>query len=101
MLWLVAFAILAIAVAGWFNRGIVSGYSSTGTAYAARVGCSCRFVAGRSLADCEKDKVAGMELVSLSEDAAARSVTATFPLIGASTATWREGYGCMLETWEG
>ena len=42
-----------------------------------------------------------MELVSLSEDARARSVTARFPLLARETATYREGWGCVLEEWKG
>ena len=41
-----------------------------------------------------------MELVTLSEDLEARSVTARFPLVSTTTATYREGYGCVLEEWE-
>lgn len=74
-------------------------YAETGASYGARVGCSCRFVGGRSLEDCRKDFEAGMELVTLSEDAAARSVTARFPLLASHTATYREGPGCQLEPW--
>ena len=42
-----------------------------------------------------------MELVTLSEDRAAKSVTARFPLLTSETATFREGWGCVLEKWEG
>lgn len=101
MLWLVVATILALVAAAWFNRNTVRGYGDVGTAYAARVVCSCRFVAGRSLEDCEKDKVAGMELVALSDDSEARSVTARFPMVAETTATYREGYGCVLEEWSG
>jgi len=101
VLFVLVAAIAAIAAAIWFNRAPITGYANVGTSYAARVACSCRFVAGRSLEDCEKDKLGGMELVSLSDDAEARSVTATFPLVTANTATYREGYGCVLEKWEG
>ena len=41
-----------------------------------------------------------MELVSLSEDTKDKSVTARFPLIASETATYREGYGCVLEEWQ-
>ncbi|MFN3990211.1 MAG: hypothetical protein ACK4IS_08130 [Erythrobacter sp.] len=94
--------ILALALVGVFAafREPIKGYAGIATAYSARVACSCRFVAGRSLADCAKDKLAGMELVTLVDDPAARSVTARFPLMSSTTATWREGYGCVLETWE-
>ena len=91
--------VIAIAIVIWWNRPVINGYANAGTAYAARVACSCRFVAGRSLADCEKDKIAGMELVSLADDTEAQSVTASFPLIASSTATHRAGYGCVLEEW--
>ena len=46
-----------------------------------------------------KDFEPGMELVTLSEDAAAKTVTARFPLLASQTATYREGPGCQLEPW--
>ena len=98
-IWLLIVAAVGLAAALWFNRAPISGYADVGTAYAARVACSCRFVGGRSLEDCEKDKLAGMELVSLSDDPEAQSVTASFPLVTSNTATYREGYGCVLEEW--
>lgn len=75
--------------------------ATAGTAYLARVACSCRYVAGRSLDDCAKDKLAGMELIRLSENAETKSVTASVPLIASDTASYREGYGCVLQPWEG
>ncbi|WP_435419209.1 hypothetical protein WAB17_06550 [Parerythrobacter aurantius] len=95
------FAVLAAAAAVflWF-RTPIGGYAETGTAYAARVGCSCRFVAGRTMEDCAKDKLAGMELVTLSEDAGERSVTARFLLLASDTARLRDGYGCVLDRWQ-
>lgn len=100
-LWVLALALVGIGVAVWANRTVIGGYGTVGTAYAARVACSCRFVAGRSLESCETDKMGGMELVSLSDDVEEKSVTATFPLVASTTATYREGYGCVLEDWEG
>ncbi|MXO86768.1 hypothetical protein GRI38_12105 [Altererythrobacter aurantiacus] len=85
----------------WFYRAPIEGYAAAGTAYSARVACSCRFVAGRALEDCEKDKLAGMGLVRLSENVEERSVTASFPLIYSDTAEYREGYGCVLRSWRG
>lgn len=91
----------SVAAIAWFaNRATINGYAMTGASYAARVGCSCRYIGGRSIGDCAKDKVAGMELIRLSEDPQAKSVTATFPLVASQTATYREGYGCVLETYE-
>jgi hypothetical protein len=89
---------LVVLLAVVFWRPIAS-YAVTGSAYGARVACSCRFVGGRSLADCEKDLESGMELVTLSEDAGAKSVTARFALLSPQTATFREGEGCVLEKW--
>ena len=94
-------ALVALGIAGSQYREPIAGYADVGSAYAARVACSCRFVSGRSMEDCEKDKLDGMELVSLSDDVDAKSVTASFPLVASHTATLREGYGCVLEEWEG
>jgi hypothetical protein len=96
-IWLFA----AISAAGLFAVfwPAIAGYARTGTAYGARVACSCRFVGGRSLEDCRKDFEPGMELVSLSEDAKAKSVTARFALVYGQTASYREGEGCVLEPW--
>ena len=99
--WLVLLVLVtAILTTGWYFRTPATGYAQTATAYSARVACSCRFVAGRDLEDCAKDKLAGMELVTLVEDVQAKSVTARFPLIADDTATYREGYGCVLEKWD-
>jgi hypothetical protein len=100
-LWLLVIAALGIGGAAWAFREPIHGYTTIASAYSARVACSCRFVAGRSLKDCAKDKLAGMEAVTLVEDVEAGSVTARFPLIAEATATYREGYGCVLERWEG
>lgn len=99
-LWMLAVLALAIGGAAWAFREPIDGYGTTASAYSARVACSCRFVAGRSLEDCGKDKLAGMEAVTLVEDVRAKSVTARFPLVAEATATYREGYGCVLEKWE-
>lgn len=85
----------------WFSAPgeRLRGDATAGTAYAARVACSCRYVAGRSLEDCRKDKLAGMEMLSLSVDEATRSITARVPLIAQDSARYREGYGCVLTSW--
>jgi len=88
------------AVLAWYYRETLLERAVTGTAYGARVACSCRFIAGRELGDCEKDFEPGMEFVSLSEDVDAKSVTASIPLLASQTASFREGYGCVLEKWD-
>ncbi|WP_379923071.1 hypothetical protein [Erythrobacter sp. R86502] len=100
-LWLLAIAALGVGLAAWAFREPIRGYGGIAAAYSARVGCSCRFVAGRTLKDCAKDKLAGMEAVTLRDDPEAQSVTARFPLVAEATATYREGYGCVLEPWDG
>ncbi|MBU2588514.1 MAG: hypothetical protein KJ872_10410 [Alphaproteobacteria bacterium] len=98
--WLLVLIVAALGAAVWAFREPINGYGSIASAYSARVACSCRFVAGRSLDDCTKDKLAGMEAVTLSDDPATQSVTARFPLVADATATYRKGYGCVLEKWE-
>jgi hypothetical protein len=87
------------ALLAWF-WGPINAYARTGAAYGARVACSCRFVGGRELGDCEKDFEAGMELVMLSENVEAKSVTARFPALASQTASYRPGLGCQLEPWQ-
>jgi hypothetical protein len=99
LLWTAGVTVALLALWAAFGSAAL-GYARAGTAYGARVACSCRFVAGRSLADCTKDKLKGMELVSLSDDADEKSVTARMLILASDTATYREGYGCVLERWD-
>lgn len=98
---IVLLVVVLVAVLGYLYRAPIQGYAGVSTSYAARVACSCRFVAGRDLEDCGKDKLAGMEMVALSENPDAQSVTASIPFVDTATATNREGYGCVLENWDG
>ena len=91
--------LVALFALVWFWRPL-NAYARLGASYGAHLGCSCRFVQGRGLADCRKDFEPGMGLVMLSEDRQLRSVTARFPLLSSQTATFREGQGCVLEKWE-
>ena len=102
-LWLVAVLLIAGALVGaWFSSfgQRLRGDAAAGSAYGARVACSCRFVAGRSLDSCEKDKLAGMGLIRFSADEEAKSVTASVPLISSETARLKPGFGCVLDRWE-
>ena len=98
--WVGLIAVIAMVALAWSYRVPAQGYANAATAYSARVACSCRFVAGRTLEDCSKDRLDGMELVTLVENVGANSVKARFPLISEDTATYREGYGCVLEPWQ-
>jgi hypothetical protein len=71
--------------------------ATAASGYMARVACACLFVGGRSLESCLTDKEAGMELVRLSVDPAARRVTAGVPLLASVRAVHTPGLGCMLE----
>lgn len=102
-MWLVALVLVVAAGAAlWFSAWgqRLRGDAIAGTAYGARVACSCHYVAGRSMGDCAKDKLAGMEIVRFSADEGSKSVTASVPLIAHATARLRDGYGCVLEPWE-
>lgn len=75
------------------------------TAYGARVACVCRYVSNRPLESCQGDiAVAGLgrtaSLMSLSEDAEARTLSASVPLLASQTATFDKDRGCQLEPWE-
>lgn len=93
--------IVLVAAVGWLYREPLAGYTTAGTAFGARTACSCRYIAGRGLEDCEKDFEPGMAVVFLSDDPATKSVTARVPLIASATARYREGFGCVLEPWDG
>ena len=102
-LWLLLLVFIGAGLAALWLSPIgdrLRGDAAAGTAYAARVACSCHYVAGRSMDDCAKDKLAGMGMVRFSADDATKSVTAKVPLIASETASLRDGYGCVLESWD-
>jgi hypothetical protein len=66
-----------------------------GVAYAARVGCGCRYIGNRGLEDCYKDFEPGMEPIRLSDDPATKTVTASVPLLTSRSATFDPVLGCQ------
>ena len=70
--------------------------AEVGSAYAARVGCSCRYVQGRSLESCQTDFEPGMEMVSVSEDPATKTITGSVPLLASRSARYAGASGCLL-----
>jgi hypothetical protein len=56
--------------------------------YMARVTCACRYVGGRDLASCQTDAEPGMEIVTVTEDAATRTITARVPLLASRSARY-------------
>ena len=89
---LILFAVLA------YNFAFIKGQLNVGTAYGARVACSCHYIGGRGLADCKKDFEPGMEVIGLSLDEERRRVTASALMIASATAEFREGWGCVMLT---
>lgn len=94
--WTVAIAAAVLLVYFWPT---IRANAVAGASVGARVACSCRYVAGRELSECRGDFEPGMGLIVLTQDDAAKSVTARFPLLSRETAYFREGEGCTLEKW--
>jgi hypothetical protein len=99
VLWIGGVLVALLALWAAFGSAAL-GYARAGTAYGARVACSCRYVAGRSLQDCAKDKLKGIELVTLSDNVDEKSVTARMLILASDTATYRAGWGCVLDRWD-
>lgn len=91
------FLIILIAALA-YNYAFIKGQLNVGTAYGARVACSCHYVEGRGIKDCEKDFEPGMELIGLTVDDERKRVTASALMIASATAEFREGWGCMMLT---
>ena len=98
VLYVLALFLLILAAVFAYNYSFIKGQLGVGTAYGARVACSCHYVGGRNLTDCEKDFEPGMGMIGLSLDAGKRRVTASVPLLASATAEFREGWGCVMLT---
>ena len=90
--------LIGVIFAGWLVWKFPSfkAQAELGSAYAARVGCSCRYVQDRSLESCQSDFEPGMEMVSLSEDPDARTITGSVPLLASRSARYAGASGCLL-----
>lgn len=90
---------LFVAGLGWFvlNLDRYRGEARVGTAYAARMACACRHIQNRPLEQCSDDFEPGMEPITLAEDSAAKTVTATYPLLGEATVRFTAAEGCQFE----
>lgn len=97
LVWGLAFIGGALLALYWPTLGRTA---QTGASFAARMGCSCRYIAGRPLGQCREDFEPGMRLVLLSEDDETRTVTARVPLLARQSATLREGEGCVSQPWQ-
>ncbi|MDG2004737.1 MAG: hypothetical protein P8J20_15555 [Novosphingobium sp.] len=88
-------AVAALAASYWY---FIRESARADLAYGARIACSCRHIAGRSLDQCGDNFRSGMGFVSLREDEDEKSVTAWLPFFGNETARYREGPGCVLDS---
>lgn len=90
--------ILAVLLAGFLVWKFPSfkAQAELGSAYAARIGCSCRYVQGRSLESCQGDFEPGMEMVSVSEEPATKTITGSVPLLASRSARFAGASGCLL-----
>lgn len=97
-LYILALFVLILVAVFAYNYNFIKGQLGVGTAYGARVACSCHYVGGRDLTDCEKDFEPGMEVIGLSLNDEKKRVTASVPLLASATAEFREGWGCVMLT---
>tara|TARA_R110002033_G_scaffold19458_18_gene49964 strand:+ start:291 stop:659 length:369 start_codon:yes stop_codon:yes gene_type:complete len=93
-----ALFLLILAMLFAYNYNAIKGQLDVGTAYGARVACSCHFLGGRDIEDCSKDFEPGMEVIGLSLDEEHKRVTASALLMKSATAEFREGWGCVILT---
>lgn len=95
----IALVLIVVLAAGyaWLRLGPQGERAAVASGYVARVVCSCRYVGGRDMASCATDFEPGMEIVRMSDDPAAKRVTAWVPLLGGRSARFTPGYGCAFD----
>ena len=75
--WIVAGLILfALLAALAWNWSTLRARAQLGSAYGARLTCSCRYVEGRAMGSCQGDKEPGMAMVRLTDKPEERAVEA-------------------------
>ena len=97
-LYAVALFLIVLVALFAYNYNSIRGQLDVGTAYGARVACSCHYVGGRDIEDCRKDFEPGMEVINLSIDDERKRVTASALMMESATAEFREGWGCVILT---
>jgi hypothetical protein len=95
-LWLALLAVLIIGIVIW-QYPSWKAQAETGSAYAARLACSCRYVQGRPLDSCLTDFDPGTEMVSVVEVEGEQRIRASVPLLASRTARFAGASGCLLE----
>lgn len=91
----ILFVLLAILLVWKFPS--LKAQAELGSAYAARIGCSCRYVQGRTLESCQSDFEPGMEMVSISQDPDTKTITGSVPLLASRSARYAGASGCLLD----
>jgi hypothetical protein len=71
--------------------------AQAGSAYAARITCSCRFVEGRSAKSCADDIAEDASAVTITEDIREKRIIGSVPLLGRASAKLTPGFGCLME----
>ncbi len=95
--WFGIAALLLIGVVIW-QYPSWKAQAEVGSAYAARMACSCRYVQGRPLDSCLTDFDPGTEIVSVEDIPGARRIRASVPLLASRTARYAGASGCLLES---
>ncbi len=78
-----------------YNMASFTGNAQLGTAYASHIMCSCRYIQGRSLEDCQKDFEPGMDIVHISDDPTNKRLTASVTFLSEAVAEYRGDFGCI------
>jgi hypothetical protein len=94
-LWLFVALALIAALAIWYYPSLKA-QAEVGSSYAARIGCSCRYVQGRDLDSCKTDFEPGMEIISVSDDPETQTVTGSVPLLASRSARFADASGCVF-----
>lgn len=91
--------LLCVLVGVWLavRHSATGKRAELGAGYIAHVVCSCRYVGNRDMASCKTDFEPGTEIVKVEEDAAARRITASVPLLARRSARYDPEYGCALD----
>ncbi|ATP17154.1 MULTISPECIES: hypothetical protein [Sphingobium] len=96
--WIVAAVIVVVLLAALaWNWSTLRARAQLGSAYGARLTCSCRYVEGRAMGSCQGDKEPGMAMVRLTDKPEERAVEAHVPLLASRTARFKPGWGCLLD----
>jgi hypothetical protein len=96
--WPIWLGLLVLPVLGFgiYSYPSLKAQAEAGSAYAARIGCSCRYVQGREMDSCVRDFEPGMEIVSVADDTESKTVTGAVPLLASRSASYRGASGCVL-----